>query len=107
MSGPPTSPPVGPPTSPPTDPADTPPGGVAAPASRSIDTATAEALRRDAQEGRQLAAVAKQQKIEAAVDEAARRGAIAPSRKRYWVQAIQADPAMADVLAGFPDELAV
>jgi hypothetical protein len=49
------------------------PSTVAAAAKRAglevIDNATAEALRRDAQEGRQVAAAAKQQKIEAAVDE--------------------------------------
>src|SRR4051794_28242006 len=50
-----------------------------------VDTQTLAALRHDAQEGRQVAAAAKQQKIEAAVEDAVNKGKIAPSRRKHWV----------------------
>ncbi|KUH89799.1 phage protease [Mycobacterium sp. IS-1556] len=87
------------------------PSTVAAAAKRAglevIDTDTAEALRRDAAEGRKLAAAAAQAKVEAAVDDAINKGKITPGRRKHWVSLIQADPGMADVLAGVPNETAV
>lgn len=71
-----------------------------------IDTATAEALRRDATTGRQMAADAAKQKIEATVDDSIRRGKITPGRRQHWVTLIAADPGMADVLSQIPDETA-
>jgi hypothetical protein len=83
------------------------PSTVAAAAKRAgmelLDKDTAEALRRDAAEGRRMAAAAAQQRVEASVDDAVRRGKIAPSRRKHWVSLIGADPGMADVLAAVPD----
>lgn len=72
-----------------------------------IDRDTAEALRRDAGEGRRMAAEAARAKVEQQVDDAVRRGKIAASRRKHWVNLIGADPGMADVLASVPDETAV
>ena len=41
------------------------------------------------------------------MDKAINRGAIAPGRRKHWLDLIYADPAMADVLASTPDETAV
>lgn len=71
-----------------------------------MDTASAEALRRDASEGRRMAAAAEQQRIEASVDDAIRKGKITPARRKHWVTLIGADPGMAEVLASVPDETA-
>src|ERR1700758_3179431 len=69
--------------------ADSPPSQIAAAAKKHdlevMDAATLAALRNDAQRGRAMAAAAKAQKIEAAVEEALRLGKIAPSRRRHWV----------------------
>jgi hypothetical protein len=87
------------------------PSSVAAAARRHgmevIDTDTADALRRDAQAGRQIAAAAAKAKVEAAVSDAVDRGKITPARRKHWVSLIEADPAMADVLAAVPNETAV
>lgn len=87
------------------------PSTVAAAAARNgmevIDKDTADALRRDAQEGRKIAAAAARAKVEAAVDDAVNKGKITPARRKHWVSLIEADPAMADVLAAVPDETAV
>lgn len=72
-----------------------------------IDHDTHEALKRDAAEGRRIAAAAAQAKIEATVDDAVSRGKITAARRKHWVSLIQADPGMADVLAAVPDETAV
>ena len=72
-----------------------------------IDTDTADALRRDAAEGRKIAAAAARTKVEAAVDDAINHGRITPSRRKRWVSLIEADPGMADVLASVPNETAV
>lgn len=72
-----------------------------------IDHDTAQALRRDAAEGRKLAAAAAQQKIEASVDDAISKGKITPARRKHWVNLIGADPGMAEVLASVPNETAV
>lgn len=71
-----------------------------------LDKDTAAALRRDAAEGRKTVAAATQQRIEASVDDAIRRGKITPSRRKHWISLIGADPGMADVLAKVPDETA-
>ncbi len=90
---------------------DSPPSQIAAAARKhgleAVDTATLTALKRDAAEGRQMAAAAKAQRIEAAVDEAVRKGKITAPRKRHWMTLTEADPGMADVLAAVPDETAV
>ncbi|WP_348733479.1 hypothetical protein [uncultured Mycolicibacterium sp.] len=92
-------------------PADAKPSDVAAAAAKHglevIDTATADALRRDAASGREIAAAAAKQRIEASVDKAIDRGAITLGRRKHWVSLIEADPGMADVLAAVPDETAV
>lgn len=72
-----------------------------------IDTDTAAALRRDAAEGRQLAAAARKATVEAAVDDAISKGKITASRRKHWVTLIEADPDMAKVLAAVPNETAV
>lgn len=72
-----------------------------------VDIQTLTALRHDAQQGRAMAAAAKTQKIEAAVDEALRLGKIAPSRKRHWVTLCTHDEGMIEVLAAVPNETAV
>lgn len=87
------------------------PSTVAAAAKRNglevIDPATLSALRADAQEGRNLAAAAAQQRITAAVDDAIGKGKITPARRQHWEALIKADPGMADVLASVPNETAV
>lgn len=87
------------------------PSTVAAAAKRNglevIDKDTADALRRDAQEGRRLSAAAAQAKVEAAVDDAISKGKIMASRRGHWVTLISADPGMADHLANVPAETAV
>jgi hypothetical protein len=45
--------------------------------------------------------------VEAAVDDAVNNGKITAARRKHWVQLIEADPAMADVLAAVPSETAV
>lgn len=72
-----------------------------------VDTDTANALRRDAAEGRKIAAAAAKAKVEAAVDDAVNNGKITPGRRKHWVSLIEADPGMADVLAAVPNETAV
>lgn len=72
-----------------------------------IDADTAAALRRDATEGRKIAAAAARAATEAAVDDAISKGKIAASRRKHWVTLIEADPGMADVLAATPPETAV
>jgi hypothetical protein len=72
-----------------------------------IDTQTLAALKQDAQEGRAIAAAAKQQKIEAAVDEALRLGKIPPSRKKHWITLCTNDDGMLAEFAAIPDETAV
>jgi hypothetical protein len=92
-------------------PAAQPPSAIAAAAKRHgldvVDHDTHEALKRDAAEGRRIAAAAAQAKIEAAVDDAINKGKITPARKKHWVSLIGADPGMADVLAAVPAETAI
>src|SRR5690348_11566002 len=83
------------------------PSTVAAAAKRNgmevLDKDTADALRRDAQEGRRLAAAAAQARVEASVDDAIAKGKITPARRRHWITLIGADPGMAEVLASVPN----
>ncbi|CKI34167.1 hypothetical protein LTT02_25500 [Mycolicibacterium smegmatis] len=87
------------------------PSAVAAAAARNgmelLDKDTAEALRRDAQEGRRIAAAAARARVEAAVADAIDKGKITPDRHKHWVTLIEADPGMADVLAAVPNETVV
>lgn len=87
------------------------PSTVAAAARRSgmevLDKDTAAALRRDAQEGRRIAAAAAHAKVEAAVDDAVNKGKITAARRKHWVTLIENDPDTANVLASIPNELAV
>jgi hypothetical protein len=87
------------------------PASVAAAAARNgcevLDKETAAALRRDAQEGRKIAAAAAKQRIEASVDDAISKGKITPGRRKHWVSLIEADPGMEQVLTSVPDECAV
>lgn len=72
-----------------------------------VDGPTLTALRHDAAEGRKIAAAAAKARVEAAVDDAIRKGKITPPRRKHWVALIEADPGMADVLASTPPETAV
>jgi hypothetical protein len=94
---------------PPTD--GTPADGIAAAAKKAglevIDASSAEALRRDAAEGRRLIAAKAQADVEAVVDAAIDKGKIAASRRKHWVSLIANDPGMAEVLAAVPDETAI
>lgn len=72
-----------------------------------MDTDTANALRHDAAEGRQIKAAAERQRIEDAVNTAMQKGKITPARREHWVNLIAADPEMAEVLANVPDNTAV
>lgn len=72
-----------------------------------IDADTITALRRDANEGRQIKAAAARQKIEDAVADAINKGKITPARRKHWLNLIEADPGMAEVLASVPNETAV
>jgi hypothetical protein len=87
------------------------PSSVAAAAARHgmelIDTPTADALRRDAQEGRRIAAAAAKAKVEAAVDDAINTGRITPSRKRHWITLCENDETMLQHLASIAPETAV
>ena len=90
---------------------DTQPSAIAAAAKRHgldvLDADTRQALERDSAELRRVKAAAKQADIEAKVDTAIDRGAITASRKKHWVQLLDADPGMHDVLASIPNETAV
>ncbi|MDC9015200.1 hypothetical protein [Mycobacterium marinum] len=44
---------------------------------------------------------------ESSVDDAISRGKVTVARRKHWVTLIEADPGMADVLAGIADETAV
>ncbi|ORW27545.1 hypothetical protein AWB91_27220 [Mycobacterium paraense] len=72
-----------------------------------LDADSLTALKRDAQEGRRIAAAAAKAQVEATVDDAVNRGKITAARRKHWVSLFQADPGMADVLAAVPDETAV
>ncbi|MGV9827296.1 phage protease [Gordonia sp. NPDC003429] len=92
------------------DGADTKPSEIAAAAGRLgltvIDADTLTQLHADADEGRQIKAAAARAKVETAVDHAIQHGKITPARRAHWVNLITADPGMADVLAGVPNETA-
>lgn len=92
-------------------PTDGKPSEVAAAAKRAglevIDNDTLTALRTEAAEGRQIKAAAARQQIEASVGDAIEKGKITPGRRKHWIDLITADPGMADVLAGVPNETAV
>jgi Mu-like prophage I protein len=72
-----------------------------------LDTATADALRRGAATGRQIAAAAAKAKVEAAVDDAISTGRITPARKKHWVTLCENDEAMLERLASIAPGTAV
>lgn len=71
------------------------------------DKATVESWRRDAAEGRRIAAAARKAEVERVVDEAVDRGKILASRREHWKTLIENDPPMAQTLASIADETAV
>lgn len=87
------------------------PSTVAAAAKRNgmevIDTATADALRRDAAEGRRVAAAAAATKVETAVEAAINTGRITPGRKKHWITLCSNDDAMLEHLASIAPGTAV
>jgi hypothetical protein len=87
------------------------PSSVAAAAKRNgmelIDIATADALRRDAAEGRRIAAAAAKAKVEAAVEDAINTGRITPSSKQHWLTLCTNDDAMLERLASIAPGTAV
>lgn len=72
-----------------------------------MDTEALAALQRDAAEGRRIKAAEARQRVEAMVDAALNKGKITPARRKHWIELIEADPEMADVLARTPDETAI
>lgn len=72
-----------------------------------LDTATADVLRRDAAEGRQLKVSAARAKVEAAVDDAINTGRIMPSRKKHWLTLCENDDTMLQHLASIAPGTAV
>jgi DNA polymerase III delta prime subunit len=72
-----------------------------------VDNDTIAALRRDANEGRRIAAAAARAKVETAVEDAVNNGKITAARRKHWETLLENDPAMADVLAAVPNETAV
>lgn len=92
-------------------PAEQKPSDVAAAAKRAglevIDNDTLTALRAEATEGRQIKAAAERQRVEDSVADAISKGKITFANKKHWINLITADPDMADVLAGVPNEIAV
>ncbi|GAA1681712.1 hypothetical protein MMUR_05450 [Mycolicibacterium murale] len=87
------------------------PSAVAAAARRNglevLDADSLEALRRDANEGRKIAAAQAKAKIEGEVNDAIHKGKITPSRKQHWMTLLTNDPEMGKVLAGIAPETAV
>jgi Mu-like prophage I protein len=87
------------------------PSTVAAAAKRNgmevIDTATADALRRDAAEGRRVAAAAAAAKVEAAINDAINTGRITPGRRTHWLTLCANDEAMIEHLASIAPGTAV
>lgn len=72
-----------------------------------IDTDSLASLRHDAAEGRKQVAASQRRERETAVDDAIRTGRITPSRREHWLKLLEADPAMKDVLASTPANIAV
>ncbi len=67
-----------------------------------VDPDTLAALRRDAEQGRAIAAAAVQRDRATLVNAAVNRGSITPARRQHWLTVLAADPAMADTLASLP-----
>ncbi|GFG62808.1 hypothetical protein MKUB_29180 [Mycobacterium kubicae] len=72
-----------------------------------IDKPTADALRRDAQEGRRVIAAAAKAKVEAAVDHAIDTGRIMASSKKHWITLCENDETMLPHLASIAPGTAV
>lgn len=67
-----------------------------------VDPGTLAALRRDAEQGRAIAAAAVQRERTQLVAAAVSAGRITPARREHWVTVLAADPGMADTLASLP-----
>lgn len=67
-----------------------------------VDPDTLAALRRDAEQGRAIAAAAVQRDRATLVAAAVNRGSITPARRQHWLTVLAADPGMADTLASLP-----
>ena len=67
-----------------------------------VDPDTLAALRRDAEQGRAIAAAAVQRDRAQLVAAAVNRGSITPARRQHWLTVLSADPGMADTLASLP-----
>jgi len=67
-----------------------------------VDPDTLAALRRDAEQGRAIAAAAVQRDRATLVAAAVNRGSITPARRQHWLTVLSADPGMADTLASLP-----
>ncbi|SCY41848.1 Mu-like prophage I protein [Rhodococcus erythropolis] len=67
-----------------------------------IDAAQLAALELAAEEGRTVSAAAAKAVVNGHVDTAIREGKLPPARRDHWVKLIEADAAMADVLASAP-----
>lgn len=70
-----------------------------------VDPDTLAALRRDAEQGRAIAAAAVQRDRATLVAAAINRGSITPARRQHWLTVLAADPGMADTLASLPSGL--
>jgi hypothetical protein len=70
-----------------------------------LDQDSVDTLRAEAESGRRLAAAANASRIAAMVEDAVKRGKIAPARRNHWQNLIAKDPAMADYLNGLPDNM--
>lgn len=67
-----------------------------------VDPDTLTALRRDAEQGRAIAAAAVQRERTQLVAAAVAQGKITPARREHWLTVLGADPGMADTLASLP-----
>jgi len=72
-----------------------------------VDHDTHEALKRDAAEGRRIAAAAARAKVEAAVDDAINTGRITPGRRKHWLTLCENDETMLQHLASIAPGTAV
>lgn len=75
---------------------------VAAAGGITLDAASYDILKADADRGRALAAAAKVREATSAVDAAVSAGKLPPARRQHWLDVIQADPAMAATLKQMP-----
>lgn len=67
-----------------------------------VDPDTLTALRREAEQGRTIAAAAVQRERTQLVAAAVAAGKITPARREHWLTVLAADPVMANTLAALP-----